>query len=432
MNYEECRDWLENRRLTLGSVPGLDAVNKLLEAFNRPDEKLKIVHIAGTNGKGSVGTLIEQSLVKNRIRVGRFLSPAVIDEREIILVDGKMVYKTIWAKYLTEIIDIINTTNIQATAFEIEFVLSLLIFIEKKCDIVILECGMGGKLDATNAIHYSLVDIITSLSLDHRNFLGDDLKDISLHKFGIIKAGSKNVILAPQEKEVYDYFHEYMSNQADLCNVFIREADRDALSYNHFVVDDKVVQIINYKSYVNLQLSLPGVHQTDNAITALEVLDVLIKEGYKLKEEKIREAFANAYWPGRFEIIKKDRLYILDGAHNMDAIDRLFTNMSLYFTNRKMVYIMGMYKDKDYTEVVKQCADKAKAIVTVSARDRKRRVDAFELGKEFAKYNPNVTSADSYVEGLEMAELLSDKKDIILIFGSLSFLGEMRELINKK
>ena len=187
MKYEECRDWLENRRKTMGSVPGLDEVNKLLDEFKRPEESFPIIHIAGTNGKGSVGYLLENILHKSKLKVGRFLSPAVIDEREIILVNSKMVPKTVWAEVLTDIIDVVNKKNLKATAFEIEFVLSLLIFAKTSCDIVILECGMGGRLDATNAIRNSLVDIITSVSIDHTNFLGDSIKDISLHKFGIIK-----------------------------------------------------------------------------------------------------------------------------------------------------------------------------------------------------------------------------------------------------
>ena len=216
MNYQECREWLEERRKKLGSVPGLDEVNKLLDAFNRPEKDFPIVHIAGTNGKGSIGYLLEHSLANSGIRVGRFLSPAVVDEREIILVNGKMVPKTIWEKNLSLIIDTVEKNNLKATAFEIEFVLSLLIFKEKNCDIIILECGMGGKLDATNAIENSLVDIIASISVDHIAFLGDTLKDISLHKFGIIKESSKNVVLAPQSEEVEEYFDEYVSK---LCKL---------------------------------------------------------------------------------------------------------------------------------------------------------------------------------------------------------------------
>lgn len=431
MNYEECRDWLENRRLTIGSVPGLDAVNELLGLLGRPDEQLTFIHIAGTNGKGTTGYLIESVLVNNNIRTGRFLSPAVIDEREIILVNGKMVYKTIWAEKLSEIIEVVEANNLKATAFEIEFVLSLLIFIDKKCQLVILECGMGGRLDATNAINKSLVDVITSLSVDHRNFLGDTLEEISLHKFGIISSLSKNVVLAHQIKEVYEYFDIYIKNP-EFKGINIVKAEKDKLNSTFVKVDERVVQILNYKNYVNLQLSLAGIYQTENAITALEVVDVLINEGYKLKEDKIRKAFLQAVWPGRFEILKTNHLYILDGAHNMDAVERLFENMSLYFTNRRLIYIMGMYKDKDYRDVVKFVAPKGKAIVTVSARDRKRCVEAFELGKTFSEYNPNVTAADSYTEALEIANLLADKNDIILIFGSLSFLGEMRELILKK
>ena len=435
MNYIECREWLEERRKTLGSVPGLDEVNKLLDAFGRPDKGLPIVHIAGTNGKGSIGYLLEHSLCNSGIKVGRFLSPAVVDEREIILVNGKMVPKTLWEKNLSLIIDTVEKNNLKATAFEIEFVLSLLIFSEKKCDIVILECGMGGRLDATNAIENSMVDIIASISMDHMAFLGDTLKDISLHKFGIIKESSKHVVLAPQTKEVEEYFDEYFTEgdsfdnkQSDSC-ISIIKSDRNIAKFKTSVKSQHISQLLSYKSYVNLQLNLLGSHQCDNAITVLDTIKFLKSEGFKITDSAVRKAFENAVWPARFEIIKKDFTYILDGAHNEDAVRRLFDNINLYFTNRNLIYIIGMYKDKAYEKVIAEYAPRAKAIVTVTPKDRSRAVDAFELGKLIKEYNENVTGADSYCEALEIAGLLSEKKDVILIFGSLSFMGDFRKLL---
>ena len=463
MKYDECREWLEERRKSLGSVPGLDEVNKLLDAFGRPDKSLPIVHIAGTNGKGSIGYLLEHSIANSGIRVGRFLSPAVVDEREIILVNGKMVPKTIWEKHLLLIIDTVEKNNLKATAFEIEFVLSLLIFIEKKCNIVILECGMGGKLDATNAIESSLVDIIASISIDHIAFLGDNLKDISLHKFGIIKDTSKNVVLSPQSKEVEEYFDEYIdelckpniintfnelsdkSNQRKSSNtgntqisdsdtiINIVKSDRNTAKFKTSVKTGNISQILSYKNYVNLNLSLIGKHQCDNAICVLDAIEVLRNEGFKITDNALKKAFANAVWPGRFEIIKnKDYTFILDGAHNMDAVDRLFENINLYFTNRNLIYIIGMYKDKAFENVIEKYAPKAKAIVTVTPKDKSRAVEAFELGKIVKDYNEVVTAADSYFEALEIAKLFAEKKDVILIFGSLSFMGDFRDIIFAK
>lgn len=463
MKYDECREWLEERRKSLGSVPGLDEVNKLLDAFGRPDKSLPIVHIAGTNGKGSIGYLLEHSIANSGIRVGRFLSPAVVDEREIILVNGKMVPKTIWEKHLSLIIDTVEKNNLKATAFEIEFVLSLLIFIEKKCDIVILECGMGGKLDATNAIEESLVDIIASISIDHIAFLGDTLKDISLHKFGIIKDTSKNVVLSPQSKEVEEYFDEYVDElcKPNIINTFnelsdksnlrkssntgniqisgsdtiinIVKSDRNSAKFKSSVKNGNISQILSYKNYVNLNLNLIGKHQCDNAICVLDAIEVLRNEGIKITDNAVKKAFENAVWPGRFEIIKnKDYTFILDGAHNMDAVDRLFENINLYFTNRNLIYIIGMYKDKAFENVIEKYAPKAKAIVTVTPKDKARAVEAFELGKIIKEFNLNVTAADSYFEALEIAKLFVEKKDVILIFGSLSFMGDFRELLMKR
>ena len=445
MNYQDCREWLENRRKNLGSVPGLKEVNKLLGAFNRPERDFPIVHIAGTNGKGSIGYLLEHSLANSGIRVGRFLSPGVVDEREIILVNGKMVPKTIWEKNLSLIIDTVEKNNLKATAFEIEFVLSLLIFKEKNCNIVILECGMGGKLDATNAIENSLVDIITSISIDHVAFLGDNLKDISLHKFGIIKESSKNVVLAPQSEEVEEYFDEFVdklckpnnkktSKQSDSnTNLNILKSDRNSAKFKTSVKSGNITQILSYKNYVNLNLNLTGKHQCDNAICVLDAIEMLKREGFKITDNAVKKAFENAIWPGRFEIIKnKDYTFILDGAHNMDAVDRLFENINLYFTNRNLIYIIGMYKDKAFENVIEKYAPKAKAIVTVTPKDKSRAVEAFELGKIVKDYNEVVTAADSYFEALEIAKLFAEKKDVILIFGSLSFMGDFRDIIFAK
>ena len=431
MKYDECRDWLEERRKKLGSVPGLDEVNKLLDAFGRPDKGLPIVHIAGTNGKGSIGYLLEHSLANSKIKVGRFLSPAVVDEREIILVNGKLVPKTVWERKLTEIIDVIEEKKLKATAFEIEFVLSLLIFKETNCEIIILECGMGGKLDATNAIEESLVDIIASISIDHIAFLGDTLNDISLHKFGIIKETSKNVILAPQVEEVDEYFEEYISKLCKLNTII--KSDRKAAKFKTSSKSGNISQILSYKYCVNLNLNLTGNHQCDNAICVLDAIEVLKSEGFKITDNAVKKAFENAVWPGRFEIIKnKDYTFILDGAHNMDAVDRLFENINLYFTNRNLIYIIGMYKDKAFENVIEKYAPKAKAIVTVTPKDKARAVEAFELGKIIKDFNPNVTAADSYFEALEIAKLFAEKKDVILIFGSLSFMGDFRSIINNK
>lgn len=430
MKYDECREWLENRRQKMGSVPGLSEVKKLKEVFGNPDKDLTIIHIAGTNGKGSVGYYLENILFQSGYKTGRFLSPAVIDEREIILINSKMVPKTKWAESLSEIIETVEEKGIGATAFEIETILALLMFKKLGCRFAIMECGMGGRLDATNVCENDLVDIITSISFDHKNFLGETLKEISLHKFGIVKDGSKNLVVAPQKKEIYEYLKEYMSTDyVNLKETFF--SDINAVKHKHSVRKSKITQTFSYKNYVNLTLSMPGDFQIDNAITAIDAALVLQNEGFIIKDSAVRKTFEFALWPGRFELITQNgRLFVLDGAHNPDAVERLSNNLSLYFTNRSFVYIMGMYKDKDYEDVVSFCTPKAKAVVTVDARDRKRTVDKFELGNVIRKYNTNVTCADSYAEAVEIASLLSEGDDIVVVFGSLSFLGEVREILS--
>ena len=430
MKYTECREWLENRRKSMGSVPGLEEVNKLLDVFDRPDKGLRFIHIAGTNGKGSIGYLLENSIANSRIKGGRFLSPAVIDEREIILINGKLVPKTVWEKNLSQIIEKVESKGLKATAFEIEFVLSLLIFKEAGCELVILECGMGGKLDATNAINKSMVDIISSISIDHCNFLGDTLEEISLHKFGIIKDTSSHVVLAPQKDEVYVYLDKYL--KTNNINTEVVKSDSSKVKARINKKSDNKEWIFSYKSRSDYSLSLLGRNQLDNLTAVLDTLDILINDGFYIKESGIKKAFSKAQWGARFEIIKSGNVFLLDGAHNFDAVLKLFENINLYFTNRNLIYIMGMYKDKAVEDVVKYSAPKAKAVVTVTPKDRSRCVEAFELGTIVKEYNSNVTASDSYAEALEIARLLADKKDVILIFGSLSFMGEFREMLLKQ
>ena len=232
--------------------------------------------------------------------------------------------------------------------------------------------------------------------------------------------------MAPQSEEVEKLFGEYISGKD---NIFFVKSDKKVLKYKKIKKDNKFYQEISYKNFSNLKLSLLGFNQTDNAACVLDCVEVLRKEGYEIKDKAVEAAFENALWPARFEIIENRNTYILDGAHNIDAVKVLFENINLYFTNRSLIYIMGMYKDKAYEEVVANYAERAKAIVTVTPKDSKRAVEAFELGKCVKEYNDNVTASDSYYEALEIAKLLSDKKDVILIFGSLSFMGEFRKMI---
>lgn len=419
MSYRETMDYIDSLSV-YGSVPGLTNISNLCKKMGNPQDELKFVHIAGTNGKGSVLCFISTILKEAGYKAGRFLSPELFEYREKIQVNGRMISKKDLCIYMTKMKKIceqlVEEGAPHPTLFEIETALAFLYFKEKKCDIVVLETGMGGELDATNIIKNTLVAVFVSISFDHMAFLGNSLAKIAGAKAGILKQGCTTVTIrqAPEVMQVL----------ADKCrekDIELVEADPACAVHIKSSVEK---QKFTYKGVKDISIRLPGRYQIDNGVLALEVIKVLEKRGYSISESALYRGFAKAVWPGRFEVICKKPLFIADGAHNKDAAVRLADSIGFYFTNRRIIYIMGILRDKEQEEIIKATCSYADQILTVPTRGA-RGLSSYELACQVCRFHHNVTALDSVEEAVELSFLLADKDTVIIAFGSLSYLGHL-------
>lgn len=427
MNEREAMEYIESAG-SLGIVPGLDGIGELCRRLGNPQRELKFVHIAGTNGKGSVSALVASSLQAAGYRVGRYISPVIFQYREKIQVGGRLITKKALCQGMEGIREACDEMTARGmphpTAFEMETALGFWYFREKGCDIVVLEAGMGGLLDATNIIENTITSVITSVSRDHMRFLGDTLEEIAEQKAGILKKGCP-VVSLPQEPEVMGVIERRAAELG--CELTV--ADPAKAGHVRYGLEK---QRFDYGCYRGLEIALAGRYQIDNAVLALEVLKVLGKAGFSVKEDRLRRGFLETRWPGRFTVIGRKPYFVVDGAHNEDAARRLAESVEFYFKGRKIIYIMGMFRDKEYEKVIDLTYRYAEQIITVAAPGNPRALSALELAQMAALRHPKVTAADSLEEAVEMSYLLAGKDDVILAFGSLAFLGKLMEIVEKR
>ena len=420
MNYQEAMEYIENCA-GYGIMPGLETINELLRRLEHPEKNLKFIHIAGTNGKGSTLAFVSEALSTNGYKVGRYVSPTIFEYRERFQIQGKPISKAQVARLMTEVsvhADAMSEEGFShPTPFEIETAMAFLLFAEKNCDFVVLETGMGGMLDATNVVKNTLVAVINTIAMDHSAYLGDTLEKIATHKAGIIKEDCV-VVSSEQNLEVKNVINKIAEEKKAKKVVF---ADSTQIKKTKF---DLKKTIFSYRNWDKMEISLLGTYQVKNAALALEVLEVLKELGIKLKDAKIREAMYKAVWPARFQMVDKKPYFLVDGAHNPQAAQELRDSIQFYFTNRKIIYIIGVFRDKEYDKVIETTCDLATHIITVAKKGNSRALPAYELAQEVVKVNPMVTVADSVEEAVELAYLLADKETVIIAFGSLAYLGD--------
>lgn len=428
MKYNDVMEYLEEKVNILGSVMGLDTLRELLKRMENPQKELTFIHIAGTNGKGSVGTFLTDALIANGYRVGRYLSPVVTDYCEKIQVNHKYVTKAFVARQMEAMFSIsqemVKDGLAHPTTFELETAMAFAYFLKMKCDYVVLECGMGGLEDATNVIQAPLITVFTEISLDHMAILGDTVDKIAEVKAGIIKNGSY-VVSAIQKPEVA----EIIQKKSEQCNVPCEFVD--ALRIRHLSASLKG-QKFTYKGFGNVFIPLLGTYQIENAALAVLALEALSSCGVLLSKERSIAGMAVSEWPGRFEVIGKNPVVVLDGAHNEAAVKKLTETIENHFQDKRKIYIMGVLKDKDYNKMIGQAVGSAEAIITLTPPIRERALPAYELADVIRQYHPNVTAADSVEEALEMAILLAGRDGVVIAFGSLSYLGAMKTAYGKQ
>ncbi len=428
MKFDEVMDYLEEKVNVLGSVMGLETLRELLNRMGNPQKEPVFLHVAGTNGKGSVCTFLTEALIANGYRVGRYLSPVIEEYCEKIQINHKYITKAFVGRKMEELFRIAEEMTRDGfshpTTFELETALAFAYFKEKKCDFVVLECGMGGAEDATNVIEAPVLTVFTSISMDHMAILGTTVEEIAGVKAGIIKEGS-HTVSAPQLPLVT----EVLRQRCDACNVRFDAVKREEIKVHKATLTG---QRFSFGIHKNVNIPLLGTFQPENAALALLALDVLKEKGIRLSEEKVLQGFAQAVWTGRFEVLGKKPLIVMDGAHNEAAVEKLKETIEFYFTNKRIVYIMGVLKDKDYTKMIKESCSLAEYIVTVTPPIRERALPAFALAEAIRPFHANVTAADSVEEALEMAMLLAGNDGVVIAFGSLSYLGAMKAAYMKQ
>lgn len=426
MNYEEAREYLDQVSKG-GSVLGLDNMRELLKRLENPQDSLKFVHISGTNGKGSVLAYVSTVFKEAGYRTGRYISPTLFSYREKIQVNESFIGREDLARLTEEVKkaaeEMQNSGKGFPTIFEIETALAFLYFAEQKCDIVILETGLGGALDATNVITTSVMEVITSISMDHMEFLGDTLGKIALQKAGIIKPHT-SVVSAVQDMEAMEVIRDVCRKKECVFDTVDQEQIKD-ISYGY------EGQSFSYKDWKNIKISLMGSYQIKNAALALEAIEALRKLGYKLNDKAVYQGMKTAVWKGRFTVISKEPFIIMDGAHNQAAAEELARSLKLYYPGKKFYYIFGMFRDKDYHQVIRLTAPLAEHIVTVETPENPRALPAEELKKAVAEVNPSVEAAGSLRMAVNRVMEQIDKDAVIVIFGSLSFLGEAEMAVNR-
>ncbi len=427
MNDKETLEYLESIQ-TYGIVPGLESIRELCRRLGNPQEELKFVHIAGTNGKGSTLAYVSTILKCAGFRVGRYLSPSIFDSRELIQVNGKPITKAALREGVELVKGVCEEMVVQGlphpTLFEVQTGLGFWYFQKMGCDIVVLETGMGGLLDATNLITATEVAVLASISMDHMHMLGDTLAKIAAQKAGIVKENCTVVSMqqAPEAMEV-------ISRIAGEKGCELRVADGKEATQVKYGVEK---QRFSYHGMKNLEIALAGQFQIDNAVLALEVIAALGDRGFTVSEKALRKGLLETAWPGRFSVVGKKPFFIVDGAHNEDAAQKLANSIEFYFTNRRIIYIMGILKDKEYEKIIQLTHKYADFIITITPPENPRGMHAYELAQEVARFHPKVTAVDSLEEAVEMSYLLAGKDDVIIAFGSLSYLGRLMRIVEKR
>ena len=427
MDYNETRKYIQ-KISSYGSVLGLESIRELLRRLGNPQDQLKFIHIAGTNGKGSTLAFLSTILLESGYRVGRYLSPTVFCYEERFQVDGAQIPEEELAACMTVAADAAAEMVLDGwdhpTVFEVETAVAFLYFLRKKCDIVVLETGMGGSTDATNIVATTQLAVITSISMDHAQWLGNTLEEIARKKAGIMKKGIP-VVSADQPAGVLEVLQE----EAGKRNCPFTRVDMPSvkIAYSSYHI-----QTFQYKKYKELNIFLPGLYQISNAALAVEAVEVLRQLGLRITDRQLKEGLMNTRWPGRFTVLSEDPVMIMDGAHNPDAVLILKKSLQYYFTNAKFIYIMGVFADKEYDKMAEIIAPMADRIFTVTPPDSARGLPAKELAQAVRRYQPRTEAAGSLEEAVELSIKAAGENDVIAAFGSLSYLGELAGIVKRR
>ena len=403
-----------------GSVPGLERTNTLLKKMGDPHKALKYVHIAGTNGKGSTAAMTASILQKAGYTVGLYTSPYIYRFHERMQVNGEqitdeeLVAITKWVKPFADSMDD------SPTDFELVSCIAFEFFKRRGCDIVVLEVGMGGLLDSTNVIPCPEVAVITNIGLDHTDVLGSTLEEIAMNKAGIIKEGGHAVIYRGSDS-VEAVFEQVCLEK----NASLKKANFEGLNLK---AHDLFQQVFDCGEYKDIHLPLLGDHQLHNAAVVLAVAETLQENGWNITKENIYEGIRDVSWPGRFDIVSRDPLFIIDGGHNPQCLEALVKNIQDYLADRRVIALTGVLADKDYGEMYRPVMPLVEQFVCVTPPNP-RRLPAAELAVHLQNAGAKATPCETVAEGVKKAIELAGSDGAVLCFGSLYTIGDIRNAL---
>ena len=421
MTYEEALTYIHSV-CWKGSVPGLSRTQELLAKMGNPEKTMKYVHITGTNGKGSTASMTASVLCKAGYRTGLYTSPYIWRFNERMNVDGEDISDeelaeiTEWVKPLAE------TMADPPTEFELVTVIGFAYFARHNCDIVVLEVGMGGALDSTNVIPAPEVAVMTNIGLDHTEYLGNTLEAIAETKAGIIKPGCE-AVLYPSTEAVEQTVRSICKER----NVPFSMANFGAIVPKS---KDFSGQTFSYGRYSDIRLPLLGNHQLCNCTVVLEVLEALRRKGWKISDENLYDGIRDTVWPGRFELLRRNPVFIVDGGHNPQCLEALADNVREYLAGQRIVGLTGVMADKDYTDMYAEMAPYIDRFVAVTP-DNPRAMLAPDLAKFLEQFGKPAQAAPSVEQGVLDAMALAGDDGVVLAFGSLYMTGTIRETVRK-
>lgn len=451
---------------------GLERMRDFMHALGDPQEKLRYVHIAGTNGKGSACVMTQSILTAAGFRTGLYISPHLDQFNERLSIDGQMISDADLRRLAARVRAAAETLGEEPTDFEMITAMAFCWFEEQHCDLVVLEVGMGGRLDATNVISSPEVCAIMHIGLDHTEFLGDTVEKVAAEKAGILKPGADCVlyhqlpgVMNVVQKRFADVNPDAAARanaatdtaastfSADSCCTSGAAADRstgrsigltdgDGRNTAHLVTTDPAAftararsidgQVFDYRNRPELRIQLLGNYQMENAMAVLDIIDCLQRRGFGIPEDAIRAGLARASWPGRFELLSRAPLLIVDGAHNPNGVEALVDTIRAYFPDQKINFVMGVMKDKDYHTMLRLIAPYAARFIT-ELPDAHRALRPEELKSEIRTYfDGPVETADSVTAAVQRAmELAEGTEAITICFGSLYQVADIRRYFRK-
>ena len=425
LNYAQAMEFLNSlpvftpEAVTTGSRSmNLDSIRILLQRLNNPEKKMKYVHVAGTNGKGSTCAFLSQILTENKIRTGRFTSPALFRFTENICVDGNEIEQEDVGRLMTtvkkEADRMASDGNSYPSEFEITLALAFLYFAEKKCKLVILEAGLGGSMDATNVIESPLLAVFTAISYDHMQLLGSTLTAIAENKAGIIKENTM-VLTYPQEPEVMKVLQKACDKTRAVFETVILPEEKD-------FSDGK--QTFYLEGVGELTVFSAADYQPGNASLAVAAALKLKTLGYDISIPAMQRGVMNTRWRGRFEILEEKPAVIADGSHNVQGIEALVRNLQRLFPGKKIYFVVGVFADKQYQQMMDRLlplAEKFYVITPPSPRALEKEKLCAYLGKQKAVCE----TVESIPSAVSLAKEAAKTDDVVCICGSLSFHGQI-------